>query len=101
MPARPRGLRSMTTMRAIRSQGPASKRAQLATELARLEHERARLLKTLQAWQENAQRTTEQLAQVQARAAALQAALAASTTTAPNPTEPEPPLPWQTQRLEY
>jgi hypothetical protein len=73
---RARGLREVATIQTLRAQGGTSPRAQMATELARLELERSRLERILAAWEENRRRTAERLEIVRARASALQYAMA-------------------------
>jgi chromosome segregation ATPase len=66
-----RGVRNIPTMQGLRR----NKREQLVTELAQLEHERARLERELKIWMRNQTNTAERLQQVEQRLDLLQQAL--------------------------
>ncbi len=71
---RPRGMRELTTIQGLNGRTVPSSREQIVAEQARLEHERARLERELQMWQDNQRRTGERLAGVLDRLAMLASA---------------------------
>lgn len=68
---RPKGLRDLRTPQNLSRRNQSNSREQAVAELARLEHEKARLSRELDVWRQNMQRTATQLEQVEARLAAL------------------------------
>lgn len=104
---RPKGLRDMRTSQHLSRRNQNGSREQAVAELARLEHEKARLTRELDVWRQNMQRTAEQLEQVEARLAALhqQIEQPAATPAAPparraRRDEPDPPQ-YTSISLEY
>lgn len=69
-----RGMRDIPSMQRLRRDN----REQLVTELAQLEHERARLERELDVWLRNQANTTDRLRQVEQRLALIQEALSLS-----------------------
>lgn len=72
---RPKGLRNIRTIQGMARRSRSGGREQTVAELARLEHEKARLLREVDVWQQNMRRTNEQLQRVEARLATLHARL--------------------------
>jgi seryl-tRNA synthetase len=112
MTMRPKGLREIKTVQGMAGRNRGSSREQAVAELARLEHERARLQRELEVWRQNQQRVEEQLGRVEARLADLRAATAEEPASAPRPpqrraaTRPAPRDDdhdggWATLSLEY
>lgn len=104
---RPKGLRDLRTPRTSSRNTQGGSREQAVAELARLEHEKARLNRELDVWRRNMQRTTGQLEQVEARLAALREQIEGpDEQPAPRPArrirhdDPEPPQ-YSTISLEY
>jgi TolA-binding protein len=67
-----RGMRDIPTIQGLRHQSGPATREQAVTELARLEHERARLRRELTMWVSNQTKTEKRLHQVEERLAELQ-----------------------------
>jgi hypothetical protein len=67
-----RGMRDVPTIQGLRNRALPTTRAQAVTEVARLEHEKARLQRELEMWQANEKKTSHRLARVQERLALLQ-----------------------------
>lgn len=66
---RTRGMRDIPTIQGLNSRAVPNTRPQAATELARLEHEKARLERELKIWIDNQKRTEGWLRQVEERLA--------------------------------
>lgn len=109
---RPKGLREIRTVQGVAGRGRGSSREQAVAELARLEHERARLQRELEVWRQNQQRVEEQLRRVELRLADLRAATAEEPAPAPMPAPRRAPARsttrddeseggWSTLSLEY
>lgn len=64
-------MRDIPTNQGLNSRSLPKKREQAITELARLEHEKARLERELEMWRENQKQTEARLEKVEARLAAL------------------------------
>jgi septal ring factor EnvC (AmiA/AmiB activator) len=69
---RTRGMRNIPTIQALRHRSLPATREQAVAEVARLEHEKARLNRELNLWSDHQRRTEGQLQQVEERLAALQ-----------------------------
>jgi hypothetical protein len=67
-----KGMRDVPTIQGLRNRSSAPTREQAVTELARLEHEKARLERELKMWQANEQKTSRRIKQVQERLTVLQ-----------------------------
>ncbi len=109
---RPKGLREIKTAQGIPGRASGSSREQAVAELARLEHERARLQRELNVWRQNQQRTDDQLRRVEERLSTLQGVLAEEPDATPRPAPRRPaPRPatndddpnssWSSVALEY
>ena len=70
-----RGMRDIPTIQGNSSRSVPRTREQVVTELARLEHEKARLERELKIWSSNQQKTVDRLQRVEGRLAILQQAL--------------------------
>jgi len=66
-----RGMRDVSTVQTLADRSPAKNREQAVTELARLEHEKARLERELDIWATNQKKTLDRLDKVGARLALL------------------------------
>jgi chromosome segregation ATPase len=64
-------MRDIPTIQGLRNRAVPSTREQIVSELARMEHEKARLERELNIWQSNAKRTEGRILQVQDRLALL------------------------------
>ena len=62
-----RGMRDIPTIQGLRHRSLPNTREQTVAELARLEHEKARLKRELNLWLEHQERTEKQLLQVEER----------------------------------
>jgi len=67
-----RGMRNIPTIQGLRHRSLPTSREQTVAELARLEHEKARLNRELKLWIDHQKRTEGQLQQVEERLALLQ-----------------------------
>ncbi len=67
-----KGIRDIPTIQGLRSRSVPDTRPQAATELARLEHEKARLERELRVWILNQKRTEGRLRRVEERLAHVQ-----------------------------
>jgi hypothetical protein len=67
-----RGMRDIPTIQGLSSRSVPNTRPQAATELARLEHEKARLERELKMWIDNQKRTESRLRLVEERLALVQ-----------------------------
>jgi hypothetical protein len=70
-----KGMRDIPTVQGIRSRFAPNTQPQAATELARLEHEKARLKRELKIWIDNQERTEKQLRYVEDRLALVKQVL--------------------------
>ena len=70
-----RGMRSLATIQTVRNKARPSSRAEMAAQLARLEHERFRVERELQIFEEKKAHALEALKQTRARIDQLQQAL--------------------------
>lgn len=70
-----RSMRDIPTIQGLKNRGVPSNREQIVGELARLEHEKARLERELSMWVANQKKTQFRLSNVQERLNHLQAAL--------------------------
>jgi septal ring factor EnvC (AmiA/AmiB activator) len=75
---RPRGLRNIRTVQGLTRRDKAGSREQAVAEMARLEHEKARIQREIDVWQQNLRRTEEQFQRVEARLAVVRQAIAES-----------------------
>jgi predicted nuclease with TOPRIM domain len=66
------GMRDIPTIQGLRNRAVPSSREQVVSELARLEHEKARLERELNMWLTNQKKTQERIQQVQERVNLLQ-----------------------------
>jgi len=64
---RPRGMRELMTIQSLAGRTVPDSREQIVAEQARLEHERSRLRRELDMWQENARKTAGRLQTVEDR----------------------------------
>ena len=69
---RTRGMRNIPTIQGLRHRSLPTTREQTVGELARLEHEKARLNRELKLWMDHQKRTEGQLQQVEERLTILQ-----------------------------
>ncbi len=68
-----KGMRDVPTIQGLRNRSSAAPtREQAVTELARLEHEKARLEREFKMWQANEKKTSRRIMQVQERLTVLQ-----------------------------
>ncbi len=67
-----RSMRDIPTIQGLRSRAVPSSREQVVSELARLEHEKARLERELSMWLANQKKTQDRIQQVQERLNLLQ-----------------------------
>ncbi len=67
-----KGMRDIPTIQGLRHRSVPTTREQAVTELARLEHEKARLERELNIWVSNQQKTAGRLQQVEERLALLE-----------------------------
>jgi hypothetical protein len=67
-----RGMRDIPTIQGLRHRGLPTTREQAVAEIARMEHERARLQRELEIWLSNQEKTQSRLRQVEERLACLQ-----------------------------
>lgn len=72
---RPKGMQHVRSMQSVANRSRPATRAQLVAQMARLEHEQARLARELAVWTQKVQQTQEKQALLAAQTAALQAAL--------------------------
>ncbi|NJM08210.1 hypothetical protein HC891_21555 [Candidatus Gracilibacteria bacterium] len=72
---RPKGLRNLRTVQQANRRNQIGSREQMVAELARLEHEKARLQREVEVWRQNQRRTETQLEHVEARLAQLARAI--------------------------
>jgi len=101
---RPKGIRQIRTAPRNGLRHAPGSREQAVSELARLEHERARLDRTLQIWIANQQQVSAQLDEVHARIALIQRTLQPAAAPPPNAALPTPDkhIPaWNAVQLEY
>jgi len=70
-----KGMRDIPTIQGLNSRSVPDTRQQAATELARLEHEKARLERNLKMWINNQKKTEGRLRQVEERLALVQQVL--------------------------
>lgn len=70
---RTKGMRDIPTMYGLAKRSKPNSRDEAITELARLEHEKARLERELNLWQENQKRTQQRLQSILNRLVLLQA----------------------------
>jgi len=70
-----KGMRDIPTIQGLNSRSVPDTRQQAATELARLEHEKARLERNLKMWINNQKKTEGRLRQVEERIALLKPVL--------------------------
>jgi hypothetical protein len=109
---RPRGMRELMTIQGLAGRSVPDSREQIVAEQARLEHERARLRRELEMWQENGRKTAGRLQTVEDRMALLRRTI--EPMLEPEPTaesdrpaarstepEPEPSTVWHEVVLEY
>ncbi|MBU0493738.1 MAG: hypothetical protein KKA73_04485 [Chloroflexi bacterium] len=109
-----RGMRDIPTIQGLRNRATPVTREQAVTELARLEHEKARLQRELNTWIVNQEKTEERLRQLEERLSLVQQILgppAAAGSARPagtrrSPTEPtagdpDPGPGWREMSLEY
>jgi septal ring factor EnvC (AmiA/AmiB activator) len=75
-----RGMRDIPTIQMLRHHSLPTTREQTVAEVARLEHEKARLKRELNLWLEHQERTEKQLQQVEDRLDALHQIMDQSTT---------------------
>jgi hypothetical protein len=66
-PKRLRSMRDIPTIQGLKNRGVPSNREQIVGELARLEHEKARLERELSMWTANQKKTESRIQQVQER----------------------------------
>lgn len=64
---RPRGMRDLMTIQGLAGRSVPESREQIVAEQARLEHERSRLRRELEMWQENQRKTAGRLQAVEDR----------------------------------
>lgn len=95
---RPKGMQHIRSMRSVVNRSQPANRAQIASQLARLEHEKARLDRELSVWEVKVQQTAEKRAALAAQTAALQTALARLDNTA---VSSDPSSTMSTLTLEY
>ncbi len=81
-----RGMRNIPTIQGLRHRSLPTTREQTVAEVARLEHEKARLKRELNLWTDHQKRTEDQLQQVEERLATLQQIL--DETADDDPTKP-------------
>lgn len=110
---RPRGLREIKTIQGRAGKAKGGSREQAVAELARLEHERARLQRELEVWLQNQRRVAEQLQRVETRLSELRAltheepdapppaARRRHAPARPTPRDDEPEAGWTSLSLEY
>ncbi len=67
-----RNMRDIPTIQGLKDRGVPSNREQIVSELARLEHEKARLERELSIWNANQRKTENRIHQVQERLNLLQ-----------------------------
>jgi len=105
-----RSMRDIPTIQGLHNHAVSANREKAVTELARLEHEQARLQRELDMWQANQRKTERRLQQVQERLALVQAVLSPPDTDgSPRRTEARRSSeeevrrdrPWQEVKLEY
>ena len=106
-----RGMRDVPTIQGSRKRSLSATREQAVTELARLEHEKARLERELGIWLANEKKTSWRLARVDEQLAVLQHILSPVTVKSadekrrphPSPDEdaPRADQSWQEIKLEY
>ena len=70
-----RGMRDIPTIQGLRHCSQPTTREQTVAEIARLEHEKARLQREMAMWNQNQEKTAGRLQQVEERLALLQQAL--------------------------
>jgi hypothetical protein len=105
---RPRGMRELMTIQGLAGRSVPDSREQIVAEQARLEHERARLRRELEMWQENGRKTALRLQAAEDRMALLRRTLEPlldpePDRPAPRHAEPapEPTTLWHEVVLEY
>ncbi|NJN16141.1 MAG: hypothetical protein HC822_07610 [Oscillochloris sp.] len=107
---RPKGMRAIRTTRSLNRSPRATSREQQVAELARLEHEKARLSRELDVWRQNAARTNDQLERVEVRLNELRELLRADEPVPIRPAHPrrrpaerrdDDEGEWKTVSLEY
>jgi len=106
-------MRELMTIQGIAGRSVPDSREQIVAEQSRLEHERARLRRELEMWQENGRKTAARLQAAEDRMALLRRTLepilnadTAADTTERRPArqaepEPEPSTVWHEVVLEY
>ncbi len=72
---KPKGMHDVPTAQSLRNRSLPSSRAAIVAQLARMEHEKARLERELNVWRDKQQQTEGRLQQVQEHIARLQQAL--------------------------
>jgi len=72
---RPRGMRELMTIQGLAGRTVPDSREQIVAEQARLEHERARLRRELEMWQEHVRKTSGRLQGVEDRVSLLRRAI--------------------------
>jgi chromosome segregation ATPase len=106
--SRPRGMRELMTIQGLAGRKVPDSREQIVAEQARLEHERARLRRELEMWQENARKTGARLQSLEDRMALLRRTI--EPLLDPDPerpaprnadSEPESTTVWHEVVLEY
>jgi hypothetical protein len=73
---RPRGMRDLMMIKGMAERAVPERREQIVAEQAHLEHERSRLRRELDMWQENGRKTAERLQAVEDRMALLRRTIA-------------------------
>jgi hypothetical protein len=108
-----RGMRDVPTMQGSRKRSLSVTREHAVTELARLEHEKARLERELGIWQANAKKTSRRLARIDEQLSVLQHILTPAPAKEEGPVERRKTHPspdedatrtdqaWQEIKLEY
>ena len=107
-----RGMRDVPTLQGTRKRSLSVTREQAVTELARLEHEKARLERELGIWQANEKKTSRRIARVDEQLAVLQHILTPppvkestgeghKTRRSPDEDAPRADQAWQEIKLEY
>ena len=108
-----RGMRDVPTLQGSRKRSLSVTREQAVTELARLEHEKARLERELGIWQANEKKTSRRLARIDEQLTVLQHILSPvpvkeegavekrRTRPSPDAGAPRADQGWQEIKLEY
>ena len=101
---RPRGLRNLRTLQGVVRRDKAGSREQVVAEFARLEHEKSRLQREIDIWEQNRRRTNEQLHLVESRLIVLRQAIELAESPRPNAASRDDPSSdphWSSVILEY